>query len=108
MATRPSSVNKSLMVGTTRGLYFLPVRHVNRTHENTKPRSRRKHEDGTSMTQMNAAVTGGHFLSTPLAADDMFIREDLTDEQRMFGQTALEFIRKEVLPNVERLYKHDW
>jgi len=60
------------------------------------------------MTQTNATISGGQFLSTTLAADDMYIREDLTDEQRMFGQTALEFIRKEVLPNVERLYKHDW
>src|ERR1051325_8803364 len=60
------------------------------------------------MTQMNAAITGGQFLSSTLSPDDIFIREDLTDEQRMFGQTALEFMQKEVLPNVERLYKHDW
>src|SRR5438094_9677203 len=26
----------------------------------------------------------------------------------MFGRTALEFMQKEVLPVVERLYKHDW
>ena len=28
----------------------------------------------------------------------MFTREDLTDEQRLFGQTAAEFMRNEVLP----------
>jgi alkylation response protein AidB-like acyl-CoA dehydrogenase len=38
----------------------------------------------------------------------MFTREDLTDEQRMFGQTAAEFMRNEVLPNQVGLYAHDW
>jgi len=38
----------------------------------------------------------------------VFVREDLTDEQRLFGQTALEFMQKEVLPVVQRLYAHDW
>src|SRR5262249_38032094 len=40
--------------------------------------------------------------------NDVYVREDLTDEQRLFGQTAAEFMQKEVLPVVERLYKHDW
>jgi alkylation response protein AidB-like acyl-CoA dehydrogenase len=53
-------------------------------------------------------VTGGQFLTTPVNAADVFIREELSDEQRMFGQTAAEFMRKEVAPVVERLYKHDW
>ncbi len=60
------------------------------------------------MTQTNATMTGGQFLATTLSPEDIFIREELTDEQRMFGQTALEFMQKEVLPNLERLYKHDW
>ena len=38
----------------------------------------------------------------------MFVREDLSDEQRLFGQTASEFMHKEVLPVVNRLYEHDW
>jgi alkylation response protein AidB-like acyl-CoA dehydrogenase len=38
----------------------------------------------------------------------VFVREDLTDEQRLFGQTAAEFMQKEVLPVVQRLYEHDW
>jgi alkylation response protein AidB-like acyl-CoA dehydrogenase len=36
------------------------------------------------------------------------VREELTEEQRMFGRTAAEFMQKEVMPVVERLYKHDW
>jgi alkylation response protein AidB-like acyl-CoA dehydrogenase len=39
---------------------------------------------------------------------DVFTREELTEEQRMFGQTAAEFMRNEVLPNEGRLFAHDW
>jgi len=60
------------------------------------------------MTQMQATVTGGRFLTSSALADEVFTREELTDEQRLFGQTAAEFMQKEVLPVLERLYKHDW
>jgi alkylation response protein AidB-like acyl-CoA dehydrogenase len=60
------------------------------------------------MTQAQDAIIGGQFLTSAVNADDVFTREELTDEQRLFGQTAAEFMTKEVLPVVERLYKHDW
>jgi alkylation response protein AidB-like acyl-CoA dehydrogenase len=60
------------------------------------------------MAQTQAPPAGGQFLATAANPDDVFVREDLTDEQRLFGQTAAEFMQKEVLPVVERLYKHDW
>src|SRR5690349_16082587 len=60
------------------------------------------------MPQTDAPVTGIQFLTTPVNADDVFTREELTEEQRLFGRTAAEFMQKEVLPVVERLYKHDW
>ena len=55
-------------------------------------------------------LVGGHgdFLIRRLNWADMFTREDLTDEQRMFGRTAAEFMRYEVLPNQVSLYAHDW
>src|SRR6185436_4924127 len=53
-------------------------------------------------------VTGGQFLTTSVGADDVFTREDLTEEQRMFGRTAAEFMRGEVLPHEARLFAHDW
>src|SRR5881397_3204780 len=60
------------------------------------------------MTQTQAPVRGGQFLASAARPDEVFIREDLTDEQRLFGQTAAEFMQKEVLPVVQRLYEHDW
>jgi alkylation response protein AidB-like acyl-CoA dehydrogenase len=53
-------------------------------------------------------MIGGQFLTTSVDARDVFTREELTDEQRMFGQTAAEFMRNEVLPNEGRLFAHDW
>ncbi len=60
------------------------------------------------MAETQTVVRGGQFLTTPVNAAEVFIREELTDEQRLFGQTAAEFMQKEVLPVVEKLYKHDW
>ena len=50
------------------------------------------------MTPVLEVPGGGAFLVRSLAADDLFTPEDLTDEQRLFGRTAAEFMRKEVLP----------
>src|SRR5215813_6712952 len=60
------------------------------------------------MPETRTAVSGGQFLTTTVSAEDVFIREELTEDQRLFGQTAAEFLTKEVLPVVEKLYKHDW
>jgi alkylation response protein AidB-like acyl-CoA dehydrogenase len=32
----------------------------------------------------------------------------LSDEQRLFGRTAAEFMRNEVVPHEASLYAHDW
>jgi alkylation response protein AidB-like acyl-CoA dehydrogenase len=61
-----------------------------------------------AQTQAQAPARGGQFLFSTASPDDVFVREDLSDEQRLFGQTASEFMHKEVLPVVERLYHHDW
>jgi alkylation response protein AidB-like acyl-CoA dehydrogenase len=60
------------------------------------------------MTQVQDTVAGGRFLTRTAGAADVFTREDLTDEQRLFGQTAAEFMRNEVVPVEQQLYAHDW
>ena len=60
------------------------------------------------MAQARAVLGGGMFLLRSLDPDDLFTRDDLSDEQRLFGRTAAEFMRQEVLPNESRLYAHDW
>jgi len=59
-------------------------------------------------TRVRDTFGGGRFLTESVDARDVFTREDLAEEQLLFGQTAAEFMRKEVLPCEERLYAHDW
>jgi alkylation response protein AidB-like acyl-CoA dehydrogenase len=49
---------------------------------------------------------GGAWLLDETA--DIFTPEKLTDEHRLIGQTADEFVRTEVLPALERLEQKDW
>jgi alkylation response protein AidB-like acyl-CoA dehydrogenase len=53
-------------------------------------------------------IAGGQFLTHSISPDEIFTREDLTDEHRLFGRTAAEFMRNEVLPNEARIFAHDW
>ncbi|HVO56156.1 MAG TPA: acyl-CoA dehydrogenase family protein [Dongiaceae bacterium] len=50
-----------------------------------------------------AAAKGGSFLLESPAPQDVFTPADLTDDQRLIGQTAEEFVTKEVLPLVKDL-----
>src|SRR6187455_1036803 len=51
---------------------------------------------------------GGQFLHVDTPGDQMFTREDVTAEQRMFAETAAAFMRQEVLPVEARIFAHDW
>src|SRR6266566_5699695 len=54
------------------------------------------------------AVGGGRFLTQAIETGEVFTRDDLSEERRLFGQTAAEFMRHEVLPREQQLYAHDW
>jgi alkylation response protein AidB-like acyl-CoA dehydrogenase len=49
------------------------------------------------------AAKGGSFLLESALPQDVFTPADLTDDQRLIGQTAEEFVTKEVLPLVKDL-----
>jgi alkylation response protein AidB-like acyl-CoA dehydrogenase len=49
---------------------------------------------------------GGAFLITNSAPQDVFTPADLTDDQRLIGQTAEEFVKKEVVPLIPELEQH--
>jgi len=56
----------------------------------------------TATITRNAARGGSFLLESPAAAD-VFTPADLTDDQKLIGQTAEEFVVKEVLPQVKDL-----
>ena len=58
------------------------------------------------MTIQIAAATrsgSGRFLAGDTSAEAVFTREDLSEEQLLFGRAAEEFMRTEVLPRAAEL-----
>jgi alkylation response protein AidB-like acyl-CoA dehydrogenase len=49
---------------------------------------------------------GGAFLITPSRPEDVFTPADFSDDQRLIGQTAEEFVQKEVMPAIPELEAH--
>jgi alkylation response protein AidB-like acyl-CoA dehydrogenase len=60
------------------------------------------------MTTETLTMRGGSWLIEDPPADGVFTRERLSAEQRMIGQTAEEFVDKEVTPATDRLEQKDW
>jgi alkylation response protein AidB-like acyl-CoA dehydrogenase len=54
------------------------------------------------------AAKGGSFLIEDRTPDEVFTPEDLTEEQLMIGQTADDFIEKELVPRLPQLIKLDY
>ncbi len=48
-------------------------------------------------------VKGGEFLIKSIPAEQVFIPEEFGEEQRMMAQTCLDFIEKEITPNVREI-----
>lgn len=60
-------------------------------------------------TQMEKEyIRGGEFLIADQTVSEVFTPEDLSEEQRMIGETTREFVDNEVRPNLEAMEGHDW
>jgi alkylation response protein AidB-like acyl-CoA dehydrogenase len=51
----------------------------------------------------NKAITGGEFIIRDVAANEIFIPEEWTEEQLMMKQTCLDFVNTEITPNLDRI-----
>ena len=49
---------------------------------------------------------GGAFLIASKGPEDIFTPADLSDDQRLIGQTAEEFVAKEIVPRIPELEQH--
>jgi alkylation response protein AidB-like acyl-CoA dehydrogenase len=58
--------------------------------------------------ERGAPAAGGSFLITDTAPADVFSPEDLSEEQRLVGQTARDFVEQEVFPVLDRIEEKDW
>src|SRR3954470_23248122 len=59
-------------------------------------------------TTESTILRGGEWLIQPSAADAIFTPERLTDEHRLIGKTAQDFVDKEILPVLDQLETKDW
>jgi len=53
-------------------------------------------------------VRGGEWLLQPADADSVFTPERLTEEHRLIGRTAQEFVANEITPVIAKLEEKDW
>jgi alkylation response protein AidB-like acyl-CoA dehydrogenase len=60
------------------------------------------------MTTAEAVQANTDFLHSTPDPNQIFTREDLSSAQQMVGHIAADFMRTEVLPVVEQIYKKDW
>ena len=61
-----------------------------------------------SMSTPPMVARGGGWLVESTGPASVLTPEKLSDEHRMIGRTAEQFLRNEVLPNLERLEEKDW
>ena len=54
------------------------------------------------------AIRGGAWLTEEIDAASVLTPERLSDEHRLIGQTAEEFVDNEVLPVLDKLEQKDW
>lgn len=60
-----------------------------------------------TITEKKQVLRGGEFLIKETSCQDIGTRDNLTDEQKMFAQTAEDFITNKVHPHVVRIDKGD-
>src|SRR5262245_24528679 len=59
-------------------------------------------------TETTSIVRGGEFLLQAADASGVFTPEKLTEEHRLIGRTAQEFVENEVLPKLDELEQKNW
>ncbi|TFV95699.1 acyl-CoA dehydrogenase [Algoriphagus kandeliae] len=55
------------------------------------------------MTTLSKSIQGGEFLIRETDAQDVFIPEQFTEEQKMMAQACQDFIDTEITPNIEEI-----
>jgi alkylation response protein AidB-like acyl-CoA dehydrogenase len=62
----------------------------------------------TTVSTPSSTLRGGAWLLESSDPQHMFTPERMTEEHRLIGRTAEEFVDKEVFPELERLEQKDW
>ena len=57
----------------------------------------------STATQTKQAIKGGEFLIRDTKANEIFIPEEWSEEQKMIAQTCRDFVKQEVLPRLDEI-----
>ncbi|MFS0553608.1 acyl-CoA dehydrogenase family protein [Brevibacillus sp. 179-C9.3 HS] len=60
------------------------------------------------MAETKDLIRGGSFLIDAGSADDVFVPEEYSDEQKMIAKTTEDFVNNEVRPHLEELENHQF
>lgn len=60
------------------------------------------------MAETKDLIRGGSFLIDAGSADDVFVPEEFTEEQKMIAKTTEDFVNNEVRPHLEELENHQF
>ncbi len=61
----------------------------------------------STSTDTKTVLKGGEFLIKESSSENTFIKEQISEEQKMFGQTAEDFISSRVFPNIQKIDKQE-
>ena len=52
-------------------------------------------------------IKGGEFIIKDSTSENTFIPEDINEEQQMIQQMCVDFIKNELLPNIDKMEKQE-
>ncbi len=58
-------------------------------------------------TETKKVLKGGEFLIKETSFENVFIKDEISEEQKMFGQTTEDFITSRVFPNIQKIDKQE-
>lgn len=61
----------------------------------------------STTTTNKTVLKGGEFLVKETPFNQVYTKNEITEEQTMFGQTAADFINNRVFPNIQKIDKQD-
>ncbi len=61
----------------------------------------------SATTEIKSVLKGGEFLVKETSSQNVFIKDEISEEQKMFAQTAADFVANRIVPNDKKIEKQE-
>lgn len=61
----------------------------------------------SATTETKSVLKGGEFLVKETSSQNVFIKDEISEEQKMFAQTASDFVANRIVPNDKKIEKQE-